>query len=201
MISLFRPKPPPALPGFEHILRYYDRYHQKFAAKIKPGEFYVTTSDEIIVTVLGTCVSVCICDRVNQVGGMNHFYPWAAQDAAQETETAQRAPETFSENAIEQLIESVLQHGGSKDNLELKLFGGSQLGSQLSLEGQLSISFLLDYVKTHSLEVLASDLGGCHARKVFYNPLTGMVRVKKLRNLHNDTIIRRENHYRKELSS
>lgn len=199
MIKLFRPKPPPALPGFEHILRYYDGYHQKFAAKIKPGEFYVSNSDEIIVTVIGSCVSVCIRDKVNQIGGMNHFYPWVIQ------ENDSVKPESLSDrqstHAMEQLIEAIIRHGGSVDNLEFKLFGGSQLGSQVDLEGQLSIDYLLDYVKTYSLDVLASDLGGSHARKIFYNPITGMVRVKKLRNLHNDTVTRRESLYRKKLST
>ena len=43
------------------------------AAKILPGEYYVTTHDEIITTVLGSCVSACVWDTVFNVGGMNHF--------------------------------------------------------------------------------------------------------------------------------
>jgi chemotaxis protein CheD len=34
------------------------------AAKILPGEYYYTGKDMLIVTVLGSCVSACIRDRV-----------------------------------------------------------------------------------------------------------------------------------------
>ena len=43
------------------------------AAKILPGEYYVTTQNEMIVTVLGSCVSACIRDPIFGIGGMNHF--------------------------------------------------------------------------------------------------------------------------------
>lgn len=64
---------PRVLPGFEHINRYWDSVHQAAAAKLLPGEYYVTVEDEIIVTVLGSCVSACIRDPIRGIGGMNHF--------------------------------------------------------------------------------------------------------------------------------
>ncbi len=40
---------PRILPGFEHISRYWDPMHRTYAAKLLPGEYYVTVADEIIV--------------------------------------------------------------------------------------------------------------------------------------------------------
>ncbi len=51
------------LPGYEHINRFLDRVHGKTMAKILPGGFYVIQQLEVIVTVLGSCVSACIRDR------------------------------------------------------------------------------------------------------------------------------------------
>ena len=65
--------PPPALPQFAHVSRYWDNEHQCFAARLLPGEYYVTTAHEVIATVLGSCVSACIRDTRIGVGGMNHF--------------------------------------------------------------------------------------------------------------------------------
>ena len=62
-----------SLPGFDNINRYWDRKHEMAAAKILPGEYYVTNHEEIITTVLGSCVSACVRDRVLGIGGMNHF--------------------------------------------------------------------------------------------------------------------------------
>jgi hypothetical protein len=55
---------PAALPQFGHIRRYWDPRHEVYAAKLLPGEYYVTTGDEMICTVLGSCVSACVRDRV-----------------------------------------------------------------------------------------------------------------------------------------
>ena len=70
MASVVLPKP---LAGFEHVYRNWDGHWQCPAAKILPGECYVSTLDEVIHTVLGSCISVCIRDRKLGVGGMNHF--------------------------------------------------------------------------------------------------------------------------------
>ena len=63
----------PVLPGFKHINRYWDKVNHVVAAKLLPGELYVTTQREAIVTVLGSCVSACIRDPKFGIGGMNHF--------------------------------------------------------------------------------------------------------------------------------
>ncbi len=52
---------------------YHDRHFNIDAAKIGPGEYYITQRDMMIVTVLGSCVSACMRDPVAKVGGMNHF--------------------------------------------------------------------------------------------------------------------------------
>ena len=53
---------PPALPQFAHIRRTWDAEWQRPLAKLLPGEYYVTSHDEIIFTVLGSCVSACVRD-------------------------------------------------------------------------------------------------------------------------------------------
>ena len=66
---------PSTLPGFENITRYWDTKNNIYAAKIIQGEFYVSMNDELITTVLGSCVSACIRDKKLGIGGMNHFMP------------------------------------------------------------------------------------------------------------------------------
>ena len=40
---------------------------------IYPGEYYVTDEDELIGTLLGSCVAVCLHDGKKKIGAMNHF--------------------------------------------------------------------------------------------------------------------------------
>ena len=63
----------PSIRGFDHVNRYLDRDHGIVAAKILPGEYYVTSENELITTVLGSCISACVRDRESGIGGMNHF--------------------------------------------------------------------------------------------------------------------------------
>ena len=53
--------------------RYFDPHFKVETAKILPGEYYATNMDMALVTVLGSCVSACLRDRDNGIGGMNHF--------------------------------------------------------------------------------------------------------------------------------
>ena len=43
---------------------------------LKPGYIYVSRQISVIRTVVGSCVTVCLWDKVLKFGGMNHFlYP------------------------------------------------------------------------------------------------------------------------------
>ena len=52
--------------------RVFDSANEKWMVKVFPGEYYLTSkTDEMIVTVLGSCVSACIRDPRAGIGGMN----------------------------------------------------------------------------------------------------------------------------------
>lgn len=190
---------PPALPGFTHINRYWDDQHGMYAAKLLPGEYYVTAERETIVTVLGSCVSACVRDPVFGIGGMNHFMLPHGQGNGSWDEAGLGASTRYGSFAMEQLINNILKHGGSRKNLEVKLTGGGRILAQLTDIGRRNIEFIEQYVRTEGLQVLARDLGDVYPRKVYYTPITGKMLVKRLRSLHNDTILQREAAYRSEL--
>lgn len=194
------PAPPRGLPGFEHINRYWDRVHHTFVAKILPGEYYVTTRDEAIATVLGSCVAACVRDRSFGIGGMNHFMlPESRGGGDSWIGTGVSAATRYGSFAMEHLINDILKHGGMRKNLEVKVFGGGRILAQMTHVGRHNIDFILEYVRTEGLLLAAQDLGDIHPRKVLYYPLSGRVRVKRLRSLHNDTIVRREQAYLHDL--
>jgi chemotaxis protein CheD len=192
--------PPRALPGFASINRYWDDRHQMYAAKLLPGEYYVTCERETIVTVLGSCVSACVRDPVFGIGGMNHFMLPVSQGGGGSWESAGLGASTrFGNFAMEQLINDILKHGGSRRNLEVKLFGGGRILAQMTDIGMKNIEFMESYIRTEGLKLLAHDLGDIYPRKVYYTPLTGKANVKKLRALHNNTIAVRETEYLDQL--
>lgn len=192
---------PKALRGFSHINRYWDKMHNTYSAKILPGEYYVTTNNELIATVLGSCVSACIRDPIFGIGGMNHFMLPAQKDTSSKQwgSNAVSAATRYGNFAMEHMINDILKNGGDRRNLELKLFGGGKVLAQMTDVGSRNIDFVLDYVKVEGLNVVAKDLGDVYPRKVMYHPLSGKVKIKKLRSLHNDTIAKRESEYMNKL--
>jgi chemotaxis protein CheD len=198
---LQREQPPLSL-DFDHINRYWDKVHQVWAAKILPGELYVSTHGEMITTVLGSCISVCIRDRNKGIGGMNHFMlpkenefssdNWGSNPAT----TASR----YGNWAMEYLINAILKRGGEKKNFEVKVFGGGQMMAEMTDVGQKNIIFVYQYLAEEKLRIEASDVGDVYARKVLFFPDTGCVKVRRIKNVKNDTIIRRETEYEKNVS-
>ena len=192
---------PPALRGFDHINRYWDPQLQCSAAKILPGQYYVSLNDEVIVTVLGSCVSACIRDHALGIGGMNHFMLPNEGGASVTQARLQMLDESarYGVYAMELLVNEILKNGGRRQNLEVKITGGGRMLKHLSDIGQRNIEFVRKFLATEGLEVAAEDLGDVYPRKVYYFPVTGKVRVKKLRSMHNDTIARREDAYLQDL--
>ena len=188
---------PLALPGFEHIRRGWNDMHEAYAARLLPGEYYVTKSDEAIYTTLGSCISACIRDRITGIGGMNHFMLPASASADQDNwrSTSLSAATRYGNFAMEHLINDIIKNGGSKQNLEVKLFGGGRIMQNMSDVGLRNITFARDYLKTEGLSAATEDLGEIYPRMVVYFPATGKVRVKRLRSLHNNTIAAQESQY------
>lgn len=174
---------------------YFDRNFGMQAAKILPGEYYVTTRDMLIVTVLGSCVSACIRDRVTGIGGMNHFMlPDSDNDPDNPLSTSTR----YGTYAMEVLINHLLKLGARRQNLEAKVFGGGNVlrGFTATNVGARNADFVLHYLEREQIPLAARDLLGMYPRKVYFFPKTGRVLVKKLRNLHNTTVLDREREYK-----
>lgn len=189
--------PRPVRPEFAHVNRYFDTTRELWTAKLLPGEYYATSVDEGITTVLGSCVSACIRDPVLRIGGMNHFMlPERSAHASDAWDaTGVSAAARYGTDAMEHLINALLRSGARRDRLEVKLTGGGQILQRMTDVGRRNIEFVQRFVEAEGLRLLASDLGDRHPRKVLYLPASGRLLVKRLQGLHNDTLVRRERSY------
>ena len=177
---------------------YYDRTFDCDAAKILPGEYFYTGKNMLIVTVLGSCVSACIRDRVTGLGGMNHFMlPDGGGDAGSPVSASMR----YGSFAMEVLINDLLKAGARREHLEAKVFGGGAVlrGFTAMNVGERNAAFVTQFLKTERIPVLAEDLNDIYPRKVYFFPKTGKVLVKKLMQTQNDTLAKRELDYAKRL--
>lgn len=179
---------------------YYDRTFDCDAAKILPGEFYYTSKDMLIVTVLGSCVAACIRDRVSGLGGMNHFM---LPDGGGDADSPVSASMRYGTYAMEVLINQLLKSGARRENMEAKVFGGGAVlrGFTAINVGERNAEFVLKYLRNEKMRITAEDLNDIYPRKVYFFPRTGKVLVKKLMQVHNDTLVKREQDYASRLKT
>ena len=164
----------PSLPGFERVQRYWDARERTWVAQVLPGEFFVTRAEEVISTVLGSCVATCICDRRAGVGGINHFMlPFGVGGP---TGAATR----YGCFAVERLINEILKHGGRRPSLEVKVFGGASLIRNLGDVGRANVDFIHGYLKAEGIAIAAEDVGGDCARRLRYHAHTGQALIRRL---------------------
>lgn len=186
----------------EHLApnRYFDRNFQMEAVKILPGEYFVTPRDMLIVTVLGSCISVCLRDPTTGIGGMNHFMLPGDGGNKQDIVSGSARYGTY---AMEVLINHLLKLGALRKRLEAKVFGGGAvLHKMISTHvGERNAEFVLEYLEREGISVVAQDLLDIYPRKVYFFPRTGRVLVRKLKDMHNNTVIDREREYGKKIQS
>ncbi len=180
---------------------YYDRTFDCEAAKILPGEYYCTSRDMLIVTVLGSCVSACIRDSKSGIGGMNHFM--LPDSTSSDINSPVSASMRYGAYAMEVLINQLLKLGARRENMEAKVFGGGNvLAGFTSINvGERNAQFVRDFLRMEKMRITAEDLNDIYPRKVYFFPKTGKVLVKKLKQTHNDTLAMREHAYASRLKT
>ena len=179
--------------------RFFDPSHGAWIVKVLPGEFYVTPkSDEVLATILGSCVSACIRDRHAGIGGMNHFMlPLAHERGWGDDPQSTR----YGNFAMEKLINELIKAGCSRERMEVKVFGGGNVTDSNQAIGTQNAEFVLRYLQAEGLNCAAQDLGGQLPRRIHFFPATGRVVRRILGGNDKAVIAREESAYASRLSS
>jgi chemotaxis protein CheD len=191
---------PRAMNGFDNIRRYRDPSSGNVIAKLLPGDFYVTKEDEVLDTVLGSCVSACIRNPKTGIGGMNHFMlPHPRGESGDSWNAVTGTATRYGSASMEQLINKILSAGGLRSDLEVKIFGGARVLAAATDVGQHNVVFVRDFLKNEGLKIFSEDVGSTTPRHVQYFPQTGRVRVKHLAGALSQTVVTQEVTYSKTI--
>lgn len=143
-----------------------------------PGEMRVATGPTRFLTILGSCVSVCLFDETLGIGSINHFLlPGAPGPGEQE-------PLRWSEPAIARLIAGLRAAGADPSRLRAKVFGGSTISLQAIPEslriGDRNVDSSIRALARARIPVETRHTGGHFGRKIVFESHTGIVWVKEL---------------------
>jgi chemotaxis protein CheD len=145
-----------------------------------PGQIFVSDQAEFVSTILGSCVSVCLWDRMRRVGGINHFLlPYEKGERP--------GTERMGDVAMNQLLARMGALGCRDEDLTAKVFGGANVlkganrasGHSFHV-GEENVEVAMAFLSRASISVVAEDVLGPHGRKVIYNTGDGSVWVRQL---------------------
>ncbi len=149
----------------------------KREVSIHIGEYYASRMPTVIGTLLGSCVAVCLFDPMTKIGGMNHILLPGKADMRRFDAQAR-----YGINAMELLINRIMNLGGNRRLLVAKTFGGAHLLPGLSNGmGRRISTFVLDFMRNESIRIASQDLGGHESRRIYFHTATGDVFLKRIR--------------------
>ena len=182
---LERLKALPRRPGQASFF-FYDAHFRREAVKVLPGEFFVCDQDILLMTTLGSCIAVCLWDRQQRIGGMNHFMLPAGSGHAEGGR--------YGSYAMELLISEMVGRGATRTAMEAKVFGGGAVISGMNSinVGETNTRFVLQYLQTERITVVSKDVLGIYARKLCFLPASGQAMVKRLASTNTEMLIAHE---------
>ncbi len=167
------------------------------------GDYYASREPAVIQTILGSCVSVCLFDKKNRIGGMNHILLPGKPDLNRIDPSAR-----YGMNAMELLINRMMSLGGDRRQIVAKVFGGAHIIPVISPDnsvGQRIAEFVKAFLQREEIKIVSQNIGGDKARKVLFYTNSGNVYVKYIDNRKNSEIFVREkivsNHIEMELKT
>lgn len=143
-----------------------------------PAALYAGEVPTNVVTILGSCVAVCLWDPVAQKGGINHFMLplWNGQGLA--------SPR-YGNIAVNKLVEEMEAIGCRRSNMEAKIFGGGEVLEMKQANfkiGERNADLAVKLLKQLGIKIKAQSTGGKNGRKILFNTGTGEVRMKYIGN-------------------
>ncbi|MFN0218400.1 MAG: chemotaxis protein CheD [Hyphomicrobium sp.] len=175
-------------PGSRRI--FFDQRSNSLVVWVCQGDYYVSSSPyEVLSTVLGSCIAVCMRDPVVGCGGMNHFLlPTSARINDGGSSVALR----YGSYSIERLTNALIARGAVRERLEVKVFGGANIMSGGANFGHANADFVESYLKREGLKVLARSLRGTQPRRLRFHPVTGRAQFYEGREIQSAAVAARE---------
>ena len=154
---------------------------------LKPADFYMTTEQMVIKTVLGSCITLTMFSPKAGVSAACHAVLPTCRDC-----TCPSNPCTnkykYVQCVIPEMLKKFKEFGLQADDLEIKMFGGADMiqfrkGSR-SWEnqrvGRKNIVMARDVARQYNLNIMHSDVGGTLGRKLYFDTKNGEVWLRRL---------------------
>lgn len=139
------------------------------------GQLYASDQGVEIVTILGSCVAVCLYDAARGIGGINHYMLPMDGPAASAR---------YANHAFDLLVRQLAALGTSQSRLQAKIFGGASMLREGAISendlGARNVAAARARLAQEQIPLVAEDVGGRHGRKLLFVTSTGGAQVKQV---------------------
>jgi chemotaxis protein CheD len=150
---------------------------------VQPGEARLVREPSILRTLLGSCIGIAF--RIPRLGVGALCHPMLPRCPARSAAILSRsAGRRYVDFAIRDLARHFDQLGASRDEVEVKLFGGGDVlltgnTSMRPTVGSLNIEVAMKVLEEEGFAVSASSLGGKRGVNIHFNTQTGEVLLQR----------------------
>ena len=176
-------------------IRYWDPHRAKRVSKLSPGQSYISTTDELLVSVVGNTVVVSIRDPDAGLVAMSNLVATTHGLPALE-ETARRSAHRYIEQVLQDLYENTLIAGAQPHTLEVTLIGDKDNEEMGPVNETLDLC--RDFFAQHSIMTRAEFIGSGYAKKVYTSLRDPSPDVLLLREV-SSTVSQREQRYAQQI--
>lgn len=145
---------------------------------LQPGEIKFSETPAKIITILGSCIAVCIYDVELKFGGMCHYYLPRAYNSVDHTTNK------YGKNAIPNLLKEFKKKGSKKENLRAKIIGGGHVLDAVQESetevGKENIKIALELLHKFEIQIEGKKVGGFRGKKVRFFTDSGLVQIKDI---------------------
>ena len=133
---------------------------------------------DILRTILGSCVGICLYDAGAKVAGMAHIM---LPDQNKSSSNSKK----YASSAIPLLVEEMEKQGARKERMTAKIAGGATMfrmieNSTMSEIGRNNVRRVKEILAEINIKILAEDIGGDYGRTIDFNSDNGSLRIKTI---------------------
>lgn len=148
-------------------------------------DWAIGRGNDILATVLGSCVSICLWDYKSKLGSMNHYLlPERKTDfflrrPGADSEPKQH-PGTQSHRIIDEMMQGMQHAGADFKHMKAVVVGGSEFQYDHFKVGEKNIEIALSLLRQYQITDVQVSGGGEFSRKLKFYVSDGRVVIHKL---------------------
>ncbi|HOT43801.1 MAG TPA: chemotaxis protein CheD [Spirochaetota bacterium] len=142
------------------------------------ADYNISSSPDVLRTILGSCVGICLYDSGKKIGGMCHIMLPAMKEQG-------ASVKKYADTAIPLMLDEMKSRGADVSRIQAKIVGGARMFnvSENSMMGEIGNNNVLkvrEVLGELAIGIVSEDIGGNYGRTIDFYLDSGMVKIRSM---------------------